>query len=60
MEKFLHPKTQLYVQSLRSVGKIELDKKFDFVLSLEFEHIPKKYEKTFIDNIHRHNERHKL
>ena len=38
--------------------KIELDKKFDFVLSLEVgEHIPKKYEKTFIDNIHRHNER---
>lgn len=36
--------------------KIELDKKFDFVLSLEVgEHIPKKYEKTFIDNIHRHN-----
>lgn len=35
-----------------------LDKKYDWVLSLEVgEHIPRKYEKTFIDNILNHAEK---
>ncbi|NGX30848.1 MAG: hypothetical protein K940chlam8_00199 [Chlamydiae bacterium] len=33
-----------------------LDKKYDFVLSLEVgEHIPAEFEETFIQNLHRHN-----
>ncbi len=33
-----------------------LDKKYDFVISLEVaEHIPKEYEKIYIENLHRHN-----
>jgi len=35
---------------------IFLDKTFDWIISLEVgEHIPKEFEKTFIENIHRHN-----
>lgn len=34
----------------------DLGKKFDWVLSLEVgEHLPKKYEQIFIENLHRHN-----
>lgn len=33
-----------------------LGKSFDWVLSIEVgEHLPKKYEKTFVENLHRHN-----
>jgi len=35
-----------------------LDKSFDWVLSIEVgEHLPKEYEKTFIENLHRHNKK---
>ena len=35
---------------------IDLGKKFDWVLSLEVgEHLPKKFETIFIENLHRHN-----
>ena len=34
----------------------DLSKKFDWVLSLEVgEHLPKKFEKTFVENLDRHN-----
>lgn len=37
---------------------IDLGKQFDWVLSLEVgEHLPKKYERTFIENLHRHNKK---
>ena len=35
---------------------LDLDQKYDWVLSLEVgEHLPKAYEKTFIENLDRHN-----
>ena len=35
--------------------RVELNKKFDWVLSLEVgEHIPKKHMRTFLENLHRH------
>lgn len=35
---------------------LSLAKKYDWVLSLEVgEHIPKEFEKTFVENLHRHN-----
>jgi hypothetical protein len=35
---------------------VDLGKSFDWVLSIEVgEHLPKKYEKTFVENLHRHN-----
>lgn len=37
---------------------VELKEKFDWVLSLEVaEHLPKQYEKAFIENLHKHNRR---
>ena len=37
---------------------VALGREFDWVLSLEVgEHIPKRYEQTFIENIHRHNKK---
>lgn len=35
---------------------INLEKRFDWVLSLEVgEHLPKKFEKIFVENLHKHN-----
>lgn len=57
-----NPNTETLTQGLGSVldlsKEINLNKTFDCVLSLEVgEHIPKKYEKTFIDNICKHSEK---
>ena len=44
------------VQVVDLSESFNLGKYFDWVLSIEVgEHLPKKYEKTFIENLHRHN-----